>query len=195
MLFLLVQILYWLALSTWFGCVLFILVAAPVVLRTVRESNPILPTVLSVNLEGQHGTLLGGTIVANLLSALLRIQLACAAGLLLALVAQWITIDPTRYWLEHLVRSALYLAAVALLVYDWRRVGPEMMRYRQTYIDHADEPDVANPANEHFNAYQRERQTLLMVLVGVLLAMVLFSARIVPAARLQSMEALSAVTP
>ena len=44
------QILYWLALATWFGGLLFIAVAAPVIFRTIHESDPILPTVLSVNL-------------------------------------------------------------------------------------------------------------------------------------------------
>ena len=59
-LFQLVQIVYWLALATWFGGVLFVAIAAPAVFRTVRENNPVLPHVLSVNLEGQHGTLLAG---------------------------------------------------------------------------------------------------------------------------------------
>ena len=178
MLFQLVQILYWLSLSTWFGGVLFILVAAPIILRTVRENGPILPTVLSVNLEGQHGTLLAGTIVANLLATLVRVQLVCAIGVLLAIVLQWITIDPRRFWSEHLIRSALYIGVVALLLYDWRRVGPRMMEHRQKYIDHADEPDVANPANDAFNQYQHERQTILMIEVALLLGLVLFSAGI-----------------
>lgn len=178
MLFQLVQILYWLSLATWFGGVLFILVAAPIIQRTVRDNGPILPTVLSVNLEGQHGTLLAGTIVANLLAMLVRVQLLCAAGVFLSIIAHWLTIDPARYWADHLIRSALYVGVVVLLLYDWRRVGPRMMEHRQTYIDHADEPDVANPANDAFNQYQRERQTILMIEVALLLALVLFSAGI-----------------
>jgi hypothetical protein len=59
----LVSILYWLSLSTWFGAAVFVAVAAPSIIRTVRENDPLLPTVLSVNLEGQHGTLLAGSIV------------------------------------------------------------------------------------------------------------------------------------
>src|SRR5580704_19328585 len=58
----LVQVVYWLALSTWFGGVLFIAAAAPVIIKTVKDADPLLPTVLSVNLEGQHGTLLAGGI-------------------------------------------------------------------------------------------------------------------------------------
>ena len=87
-LFEVVQIVYWLALSTWFGGVLFIAIAAPVIFRTVRESDPLLPTVLSVNLEGQHSTLLAGSIVSNLLSVLTRVQLGCAAAVLITMGVQ-----------------------------------------------------------------------------------------------------------
>src|SRR3954467_11821218 len=93
MAFSLLQIVYWIALATWFGGVLFIAIAAPIIFRTVKESNPIIPTVLSVNLEGQHGNLLAGTIVANLISQLVRIELLCAAGLIVGLIGQWALSD------------------------------------------------------------------------------------------------------
>ena len=64
------QIVYWLALATWFGGVVFVALSAPVVFNTVRQSNPILPRVLSVNVEDQHATLLDGTIVGNLIAPL-----------------------------------------------------------------------------------------------------------------------------
>src|SRR4051795_6314510 len=118
MAFPLLQIIFWIALATWFGGVLFIAVAAPVIFRTVKDNNPILPTVLSVNLEGQHGTLLAGSIVANLLAYLLRLQFVCAAGVFAALVAHWFLL-PRTLLIENLVRSVLFLAAVVLLVYDW----------------------------------------------------------------------------
>lgn len=175
--FQLVQIVYWLALSTWFGGVLFIAVAAPIVFRTVRDNNPILPAVLSVNLEGQHGTLLAGTIVANLLAGLRRIELACAAGLFVAMVAQWF-MPLNEDLLARLVRSALYLAAVGIVVYQWRGIWPRIERHRREYIDHADEPDVANPAKDEFDRYHRESVTLLSVELALLLAIVLFSAGI-----------------
>ena len=180
MLFTLVQTVFWLALSTWFGGVLFVAVAAQVIFRTVRENDPLLPTVLSVNLEGQHGTLLAGSIVANLLGVLVKVQLGCAAAVGLALAAQWLVTSPERFWVVHLVRSALFLAAVGLVVYDWRGVGPRVLKYRQEYIDHADEPEVANPAKEQFDRYHRESVTVLMILLAVLLGMVFFSAGLAP---------------
>src|SRR3954470_7472612 len=97
MFFQFVQILYWLALSTWFGGVLFVAVSAPIILRTVRESDPLLPTVLAVNLEGQHGTLLAGSIVGRLVQVFAWLELACCAVLLLALIAHWALIRPAGW--------------------------------------------------------------------------------------------------
>ena len=177
MLFQLVQIVYWLALSTWFGGVLFVAVAAPIIFRTVRESNPVLPDVLSVNLEGQHGTLLAGSIVANLLGMLSRVEIACAAVLMLTIIAQWVMVD-AGHWLSSLLRAAMLIAAAVIVAYERWHVWPLIIQSRQTYIDHADEPEVANPAKELFDRYHRESVTLLMVVLGLLLGMVLFSADI-----------------
>jgi hypothetical protein len=176
-----IQILYWLTLSTWFGGVLFVAIAAPLIMRTVRESNPILTNVLSVNLEGQHGTLLGGSIIGRIMTVLTRIELACAGALLIATIAQLVLMRPSGAGLiSPLVRVALYLAAVGILLYDFRVVWPRMWRYRQEYIDHADEPDVANPALDQLNHYQAEGANLLFTRVGILLALILFSASLRP---------------
>src|ERR1700759_3634921 len=110
--YMLIQFLYWLPLATWFGGVLFVTVAAPIIFRTVRESDPTLPMVLSVNLEGQHATLLAGSIVANLLAMLIRVELACAAALLAALIGQWFALRSSHQILLSVVRSAIYLGAV-----------------------------------------------------------------------------------
>jgi hypothetical protein len=81
LLFQIVQIVYWIALSVWFGSVLFIALAAPVIFRTVQENNPILTNVLSVNLDGQHSTLLAGTIVANLIQRMFIVEIICGSGI------------------------------------------------------------------------------------------------------------------
>ncbi|HSI33007.1 MAG TPA: hypothetical protein VK986_05400 [Tepidisphaeraceae bacterium] len=177
--FVLVQILFWIALATWFGGVLFVAMAAPVVFRTVKEHNPILPTVLAVNLEGQHGSLLSGTIVANLIAQLVRVELVCAGGLLIALVAQWWTTDAAgANYLPPLLRCALYLMLVGVVVYEWRVLWPRIGAQRQTYIDHADEPDVANPAKDEFDRLHRESVMLLTFRLALLLGMILFSVTI-----------------
>ncbi len=177
--FLCVQFFYWLALATWFGGVLFVTIAAPIIFRTIRESDPTLPTVLSVNLEGQHGTLLAGSIVANLLATLVRIQLACAAALIVTFIAHWLMLSKVPGQLELLIlRTILFLVALVLLVYDWRVVSPRIFRFRQEYIDHADEPEVANPAKDQFDRYHRESIMVLMISLFMLLGLVLFSAGI-----------------
>ena len=172
--FTLIQFLYWLALATWFGGVLFITVAAPIIFRTIRESDPTLPMVLSVNLEGQHGMLLAGSIVANLLATMVKIQLLCAGLLGLAFVGHWFELVHVQFGLL-VVRSALYLASVILLIYDWKVIAPQSLKYREEYVEHADEPEIANAAREKFDRYHRESITVLMLEVLTLLGLVLFS--------------------
>jgi len=177
MLFQFVQVLYWLALATWFGGVLFIAVAAPVIFRTINEADPTLPRVLSVNLDKQHSTLLAGSIVANLLNLLVRVQLACAGALFVTMIAQWVYIDRgnnPHLWAA-ILRTAMFLAAVVLAVYDWLVVWPRVQQHRQEYIDHADEPDIANPAKEKFDRYQDESVTVLRNILFLLLGIILFS--------------------
>ncbi|HXE52851.1 MAG TPA: DUF4149 domain-containing protein [Tepidisphaeraceae bacterium] len=179
LLFEFVQIVYWLALSTWFGGVLFVAVAAPIIFRTVRESNPLLPTVLSVNLEGQHSTLLAGSIVANLLSVLTRVQLGCAAALLITIAVQ--LGEGWQDWPAAIVRAAMFVAAVVVTVYEWWVLWPRIEKFRNEYIDHADEPEVANPARDEFDRYHRESVYLLNVTLGLLLGLIVFSSNLTPA--------------
>jgi hypothetical protein len=174
-----VQIVYWLALSTWFGGVLFIAICAPLVFSIVRENNPVLPTVLSVNLENQHAMLLSNSIMSGLFSRLIRVELACAAALLLALVSHWALLWKSDNQLSPLVaRSALYVAAVVLVLYDWRVLWPRIDAARARYIEHADEPDVANAAKDDFDRLHRDSITVLTITLFLLLGIVLFSANI-----------------
>lgn len=180
-LFQLVQIVFWLALATWFGSVLFVAVAAPVVFRTIRDSNPVLPHVLSVNLEGQHGTLLAGEIIGNILSRLARLQLACAAAVLLAILAQFFLADLAgANRTAAIIRTALYLAAAGVALYDSFALWPQVWKHRREFIDHADEPEVANPAKDRFDAGQRRSLVLLMAVLFLLLGVILFSGNITP---------------
>ena len=175
----LVQIVYWLSLATWFGGVLFIALSAPVIFSTVRASNPILPTVLSVNLENQHATLLANSIVSNLIERLLRVELVCASALVVAIIGHWVLLPLTSSQLvPAIIRSALYAAAVLLAVYKWRVLWPRVNRHREHYVAHADEPEVANSARDEFERHHRETVTVLSIQLALLLGMVLFSANI-----------------
>jgi hypothetical protein len=177
MLFQLVQMGYWLALSVWFGGAMFIAVAAQVIRRTVHENNPVLPHVLSVNLEEKHSTILAGNIVGNLIAALAKIELTCAGILFLAMGSQWFLIDLSDSWtkISAFVRSALFLAATATVVYDDWILWPKIVKSRQTYIDNADDPEAANPASERLDRLQRDSETVLMILIFLLLGIILLS--------------------
>ena len=155
---------------------LFIALAAPIIFRTVRESNPLLPTVLSVNLEGQHGTLLAGSIVSNLLGMLLKVEMICAAALLLTIIVQWVM--HWQEWTTAILRTAMFVAAVGFAAYDWWFIRPRIEQYRKQYIDHADEPEIANPAREQFDRYHRESVLLLTIQLALLLGMIIFSTNI-----------------
>jgi hypothetical protein len=180
-LFQLVQILYWLALSTWFGSVLFIAVAAPIIFRSVRELNPILPDVLSVNLQGQHGELLAGTVVGNLLSRLAQIEMVCAGVLLIILIVQPFIIDTHETNRSAaILRTLMFAGAAALVLIDRFALWPKIWKARQEYLDHADEPEIANPAKDQFDAEQRHSVMLMQTVLFLLLGMILFSGNITP---------------
>jgi hypothetical protein len=175
-LFQIVQLVYWLALSTWFGSVLFIMLAAPIILRTVRENNPILTHVLSVNLDGQHSTLLAGNIVFNLIQRLLQVEIICAALLLIALALQPFVLHLNQSnQIAAGARSVLFIAAAAVMLYDWQVVWPKIRSNREQYIEHADEPEIANPALDRYDSQQRRSLTLVMINACLLGGIILFS--------------------
>lgn len=181
--FQIVEIIYWLALSTWFGGVLFIAIAAPIIFKTVREANPVLPNVLSVNLDGQHGTLLAGTILANLLSRLAGVQIVCGAVLLLCSIAQFFLISlEDRNLAAAILRLCLIVVAMGIASFDRWIIWPKLFQYRQEYMDHADEPEIANPAKENFDREHHRSVTLLSAILFLLLGTILFSANISPGA-------------
>jgi hypothetical protein len=98
------------------------------------------------------------------------------------MTSQWFFIDRNGSNLVlALVRGALYTAATGLLIYDWRIVWPRVQKYRQEYIDHADEPEVANPAKDQFDRYHHESVTVLRNVLFLLLGLILFSGDIHPA--------------
>jgi hypothetical protein len=179
--FLLMQTFYWLALATWFGGVLFVALMAPVIFRVVRDSNPILPHVLSVNLENEHGSLLAGSIVGGILQALGQVQYICAGVMAIMLIGQWILMEHS--WIQvtmAVIRTTLFVGAVALVMYDRYLVWPRAWSARQDYIDHADEPELANPAKDRFDQHHRESVRVLFIVLAMLSLIIVFSSAITP---------------
>lgn len=178
-LFQFLQTVYWVGLSTWFGTGLFIAVAAPIIFRITREHDPTLPMVLSVNLEHQHSTLLASSIVAKIMQTTTRVALICSIAILVGLLGQWFITRPSgNSLLQAALRTALYILAVIVLVYDWRIVSPRLFAFRDTYIDQADNPEIANHAKEQFDRLSRENVNMLFLQTLLLLGLILFSANV-----------------
>lgn len=179
LLFQLVQTLYWLALATWFGGALFLAMSAPTVFRVVSDARPLLPGVLSVNLDNQHSTLLAGAIVSRLLANLHRVQLVAIVVLALTIAGQWLLSRPGGADLVlGILRTCLFVAAVVVALYDWRVLWPKVLSARDRYVENADNPDIANPALDEFNRLQRDAAAMLRNLLFLLLGMILFSGTI-----------------
>lgn len=177
----LIESIYWLALSTWFGCVLMSAIAPLIILRITKDADPTLPRVLSVNLDSQHSTLLASMIVGDLLATLFKLEAVCAAVLLPALVGQWFLVERTgpAVALPILV-SGLYVAGVIFLIYTWRVVLAKVLSHRAKYIEHADDPDVANAELDAFDRYSHVLFGMVRNLLFALLGMILFSANFMP---------------
>ena len=161
---------------------MFLAIAAPVIFRVIRESDPTLPTVLSVNLDHQHSTLLGSTIVGRLMQAVTRVGLGCAVIVFLGLVAQGFILKPpagSPSLVQLIIRVSLFFLATSLLIYDWRVISPRLFHLRQEYIDHADNPDVANAAKDAFDRVSRESLNVLFLEILLLLGLILFSSNVV----------------
>ncbi|HTW93236.1 MAG TPA: hypothetical protein VMD30_00485 [Tepidisphaeraceae bacterium] len=183
LLFQLVQIGYWASLATWFGGVLFMAIGGRVIFSTVEENKPYLTGVLSVNLEGQHGTLLAGTIVGNLMRYYIQVELVCAGGLVITTFMQFFLIDlrDSAVLIDAVLRTILLIGAVTALLYDWRVLWPKIWQYRQEFLDHADEPERANPALDQFNRFQRSSWQVLQMSLFLLVTLLVFSVQIAPA--------------
>ena len=121
--------------------------------------------------------------VTGLLQRLLRVEVVCGAMLLVTLVIQPFVIDlAAAGGSSAAVRAILFLTAAGVAFYDWQYVWPKVTASRAEYVDHADEPEVANPALDRFNAAQRLNLNLTAIVASLLLGMVLFSVSINPQA-------------
>ena len=177
----LLQVVYWMSLATWLGGVLFVVMVAPVILRVLREARPILPEVLAVNLNHQHDTLLAGTLMTQIFALIGRVQFMCAGVLAGSMAIQTMLIDlGSTNGTAAIIRAALLISASAVAIYEQRVLWPAIRKERQTYIDHADEPEIANPAKDAFDRLQERAIVVLLVVISLLIGLVMFSANISP---------------
>ncbi|MGA2498518.1 MAG: hypothetical protein ABSH20_12290 [Tepidisphaeraceae bacterium] len=179
--FQIVQSIYWLALTIWFGGLVFIAVAWPVIFTVVKEEDPTLPRVLSVNVDHDHAGLLAGTIVGSLIRHIGFIQLCCAAVVLLMLVCQWFVISESWHnRLSGIARCSFFVGSAIMLVVDRYVVWPKAWKAREDFIENADDPDKANVICERFIRHQRESVRLMLYQLVLLSLVVVFSSAITP---------------
>ena len=176
MLYQVIQILYWLVLSIWFGGVVFVVLAAPAVFRAVGQRELRLPDITAAALRGEHQTLVAGDVVAGLLQRLGQIQLLCLGAMLPLLLATTFFMTSSLQWLTLGEKALLYALSAGVVLYDrWKRF-PITLRARQRYIEHADEPEVADLAKAEFEASHRASERAYHLIVFLLLLLVLVSA-------------------
>lgn len=176
MIYQVVQILYWLVLSIWVGSAIFLVLAAPVVFRVVRHHNVRLPDISAAALRDDHPTLLAGDIVAALLGRLAQVQLVCLCAMLPLLIVSALFSSGTLQWVTLAEKSALYLLTAGLVLYDRQKRFPATLKARQQYIEHADEPEVAQPAKANFDVLHHAGTRAYQMIVFLLLLLVLVSA-------------------
>jgi hypothetical protein len=134
-----------------------------------------------VNLQGQHGELVAGTIVGHLLSRLALIEMGCAGALLVVLIMHPFVIETSdANRIPAILRTLMFIAAAALVLIDRFVLWPKIWKARQEYLDHADEPEIANPAKDRFDEEQRRSVMLMQAVLFLLLGMILFSGNIMP---------------
>lgn len=176
MIYQVVQILYWLVLSIWVGGTIFLVLAAPVVFRAVRQREVRLPEVTSKALRDEHQTLLAGDIVAAMLGRLGQVQMVCMGVMLPLLIVSALFAAGTLQWVTLGEKSALYAVTVAVVLHDrWKRF-PATIKARQRYIEHADEEELAQQAKAEFEALHRAGERAYQLVVFLLLLLVLVSA-------------------
>jgi hypothetical protein len=179
--FQLVQTVYWLALATWFGGLMFTALVWPVILTTLKEEDPTLPRVLSVNVDHDHASLLAGTLIGAMLRHMAGVQIVCAGFVLVALIAQWLVIsEDSLSRLSALARCILFVAAAGMLVYDRRILWPKIWKAREQFLENADNPDAANPIRDRFNRQQQTSMLLMFLQLVLLSLMIIFSSGIMP---------------
>ena len=176
MIYQVVQILYSLVLSICLGSAIFLVLAAPVVFRVVRQRKVRLPEISAAALRDEHQTLLAGDIVAALLGRLGQVQIVCLCAMLPLLIVSTLFASGTLQWVTLGEKAALYILTVSLVLYDrWKRF-PITLKARQQYIEHADEPELAQQAKAEFEASHHAGERAYQMIVFLLLLLVLVSA-------------------
>lgn len=176
-----VQIFYWLVLSIWLGSMVFLAASAPAVFRAIQNLDARSGKHSDPAFDEEQSTIVAGGVMGSLLVRLTQIQLICAIAMLPLMVGQLLLIDLTSTnRTAAIVRAVLWLAALLIVLYQWRIHHPRTWSLRQQYLDNPDDPEVSGRAREQFDRAQHRTEQLFQLTVFILIGLVVLSANIQP---------------
>lgn len=163
----------------WFGSALFLILAHRTVFAVMRDQDPTLPKVLSVNIDGDHGVLLSIHLFTKLSRLMTALGIVCATMVACGLAGQIAfgeRVGPR--FIEWIVRTGLFLASVGVVIYDRLAVTPKLSSAIASYIDQADDPEATRENREKVIRNYHEATAVLGALACTLGGLILFSANI-----------------
>ena len=174
-----VQLLYLLGVSAWFGGLLLLTLGLPAVFVAVRDADPTLGRFVNVELEGQHVGLLSARLHEALAEAFRPVAWLSAVSATLAVAGQWVgqvaddfAGDPTRLTL----RTLLLIVAGTLLLYDALRVAPRVRQARDSAEAAVRDTVKAELLSRDLEAARSERVTVSQIMLAALLGLIVFGA-------------------
>lgn len=145
----------------------------------MRDQDPTLPKVLSVNIDGDHGALLSIHLFTKLSRLMTALGIVCATMVAFGLAGQIAfgeRVGPR--FIEWIVRTGLFLASVGVVVYDRLAVTPKLSSAIASYIDQADDPEATRENREKVIRNYHEATAVLGALTCTLGGIILFSSNI-----------------
>lgn len=170
---------YWLFLGVWIGAMVMLAVGAGITFKTVRDYQPTLHKAPYDDpaLADRAAAILAGGIVGNTLKGLAVIQMACAAVVVVSIIAQC-TLFARRLrggatgWLN-IARVALVVLPVAVLAADRLVVTPRVWELRQTMYDPSRTVETRAAAKAEFDRYHKMNERMVglatLMLAGAML--------------------------
>ncbi|HQY88502.1 MAG TPA: hypothetical protein PK402_07575 [Tepidisphaeraceae bacterium] len=175
--FQLLQTIYWIGLSSWFGSAVFLLLIVGTIFAVMRDQDPTLPKVLSVNIDGDHGVLLSIHLFTKLARVMTTFGFACAGAVLIGLAGQFVFGERAGpRFIDLIVRVGLMIASLGVMIYDRFVVTPKLASAIASYIDQADDPEATRENRERVIRAYHEAIAVLGGLACALGGLILFSA-------------------
>jgi uncharacterized membrane protein YhaH (DUF805 family) len=188
-LFKLTQGSYWLALGTWFGAIVMLIIAAAITFKTTREYQVTIgkAPLSAPAIAAKAPDIMAGAIVGRIIRVLAAVQALCAVTALAAAAAQC-TIFRRQIWRQpvkccgiiggtsNVIRLLLLLAAVACFTIDVAVIAPRLQDTRPRLHDPSLPVDQREEARKEFDADHKRSEWLAGSTALLLLGTIMVSA-------------------